>query len=88
MPHVEAHTLGERLDRDKQIPVDEAVKIATAVADALDFAHEHGVVHRDIKPGNILPPRSRTPASVTVTSSSAPQRPMARCAPSADHLSP
>ncbi len=54
MPYVEGETLRERLETEKQLPVDEAVRIATAVANALDFAHQHGVVHRDIKPGNIL----------------------------------
>jgi serine/threonine-protein kinase len=54
MPYVQGETLRERLDREKQLPVDEAVRIATAVAGALDYAHRHGVVHRDIKPGNIL----------------------------------
>ncbi|MCG6957006.1 MAG: protein kinase [Gemmatimonadetes bacterium] len=54
MPHVEGESLRDRLDREHQLPVDEAVGIATAVAHALDFAHQHGVIHRDIKPGNIL----------------------------------
>ncbi|HSG10023.1 MAG TPA: protein kinase [Longimicrobiales bacterium] len=54
MPYVEGETLRERLQRESQLPVDEAVRIATAVANALQAAHERGVVHRDIKPGNIL----------------------------------
>ncbi len=54
MPYVEGATLRDRLDAEKQLPVDESVRIATAVANALDFAHRHGVVHRDIKPANIL----------------------------------
>jgi serine/threonine-protein kinase len=54
MPYVEGETLRERIDRDKQLPVDEALGIATAVANALHTAHLQGVVHRDIKPGNIL----------------------------------
>ncbi len=54
MPYVEGDTLRERLDREKQLPVDEAVRIGTAVAGALDYAHRHGVIHRDIKPENIL----------------------------------
>ena len=54
MPFIEGETLRERIDRDKQLPVEEAVRIASAVANALHTAHEHGIVHRDIKPGNIL----------------------------------
>lgn len=54
MPYVRGETLRERIDREKQLPVDEAVAIARAVAYALQTAHEAGVVHRDIKPGNIL----------------------------------
>ena len=54
MPFVEDDTLRDKLDREKQLPVDEALGIASAVAAALQTAHEAGVVHRDIKPGNIL----------------------------------
>ena len=54
MPLVEGGTLRDRLDRDKQLPIDEALAIAREVADALGYAHTHGVVHRDIKPENIL----------------------------------
>ena len=54
MPYVEGESLRERLTREKQLPVEEAVRIATEVASALDYAHRHGVVHRDIKPENIL----------------------------------
>jgi serine/threonine-protein kinase len=54
MPLVEGESLRDRLTRQKQLPVDEAVGIAREVADALAYAHSHGVVHRDIKPENIL----------------------------------
>jgi len=54
MPFVEGESLRARLQREKQLPVDEAVRIAREVADALDYAHRHGVIHRDIKPENIL----------------------------------
>jgi eukaryotic-like serine/threonine-protein kinase len=54
MPFVEGETLRARLDREKQLPVDEAVRIATAVASALAYAHDRGVIHRDLKPENIL----------------------------------
>ncbi len=54
MPHVQGESLRQRLEREKQLPVDAAVEIARAVASALDYAHRHGVIHRDIKPENIL----------------------------------
>jgi eukaryotic-like serine/threonine-protein kinase len=54
MPYVEGESLRERLDREHQLAVDEAVQIAENVAEALDYAHRRGVVHRDIKPANIL----------------------------------
>ena len=54
MPFVEGETLRDRIDREKQLPVDDAVSIATNVAEALDYAHRKGVIHRDIKPANIL----------------------------------
>jgi serine/threonine-protein kinase len=54
MPYIEGETLRDRLDRERQLPVDEALGIATAVASALQTAHDAGVVHRDIKPANIL----------------------------------
>ena len=54
MPYLEGESLRDRIDREKQLPVDEAVRIATAVANALDHAHRNKVIHRDIKPANIL----------------------------------
>src|SRR5688500_5737004 len=54
MPYIEGESLRARLDREKQLPVDEAIRITSAVASALDYAHRHGVVHRDLKPENIL----------------------------------
>lgn len=54
MPYVEGESLRDRLNREKQLDVDDALKITEEVADALNFAHSHDVVHRDIKPENIL----------------------------------
>jgi tRNA A-37 threonylcarbamoyl transferase component Bud32 len=54
MPYVEGETLRTRIDREKQLGVDDAVALARAVAAALEYAHKQGVVHRDIKPENIL----------------------------------
>ena len=54
MPFVEGESLRDRLNREKQLPVGEAVRIGSEVAAALDYAHRHGVIHRDIKPENIL----------------------------------
>ena len=54
MPFVAGESLRARIDRGGPLPLDEAVRIATAVAEALDYAHRQGVVHRDVKPANIL----------------------------------
>jgi serine/threonine-protein kinase len=54
MPLVEGESLADRLDREKQLPILEAVRIAREAAEALAHAHSYGLVHRDIKPGNIL----------------------------------
>jgi TolB-like protein/tRNA A-37 threonylcarbamoyl transferase component Bud32/Tfp pilus assembly protein PilF len=54
MPWVEGESLGRRLEREQRLPIATAVRVATEVADALDYAHRQGVVHRDIKPDNIL----------------------------------
>ena len=54
MPFVEGESLRDRLDREPQLPVDDALQIAREVAEALAYAHSHDVVHRDIKPENIM----------------------------------
>ena len=54
MPYVEGESLRDRLRREGQLPLDEALRIAPEVAGALDYAHRHGVIHRDIKPENML----------------------------------
>ncbi|MFH1762832.1 MAG: serine/threonine-protein kinase, partial [Gemmatimonadota bacterium] len=59
MPFVEGESLREKMDREKQLPVKEAVRIATEVAEALQAAHDQGVIHRDIKPANILLSRGK-----------------------------
>lgn len=54
MPYIEGETLRQKLEREQQLGIDEALNIATEVLDALQYAHEQGVIHRDIKPENIL----------------------------------
>ncbi len=54
MPVIEGESLRDRLSRDKQLPVDDALKITSEIASALSYAHSHDIVHRDIKPENIL----------------------------------
>src|SRR5215211_7759242 len=54
MPYVEGESLRERLEREKQLPIDEAVHHARAIASALDYAHRQNIVHRDIKPENVM----------------------------------
>jgi serine/threonine-protein kinase len=54
MPYVEGESLREKLDRERQLPIEEAIRIATETADALEHAHRRGLIHRDIKPANIL----------------------------------
>ena len=54
MPHVAGESLRDRLNREKQLPIEDALRIAAEVADALQYAHDQNVIHRDIKPENIL----------------------------------
>jgi serine/threonine-protein kinase len=54
MPYVDGQSLRDRLNRERQLPIDEALRIAREVADALSYAHGRGIVHRDIKPENLL----------------------------------
>lgn len=54
MPFVEGETLRLRLTRERRLPVDDAVQLVREMADALDYAHRHGIVHRDVKPENVL----------------------------------
>jgi serine/threonine-protein kinase len=54
MPFIDGETLRDKLNRETQLGVDDAVRIAREVLDALDYAHQHGIVHRDVKPENIL----------------------------------
>ncbi len=54
MPYVQGESLRSRLTRETQLPVADAVRIAAEIAAGLDYAHRHGVIHRDIKPDNVL----------------------------------
>src|SRR3989475_295168 len=54
MPYIERESLRDRLEREGQLPLEEALRITREVASALSYAHSHDVVHRDIKPENIL----------------------------------
>ncbi len=54
MPYIEGETLRDRLNRETQLGIEEAVQMTVELADALDYAHRQGVIHRDIKPENIL----------------------------------
>ena len=54
MPFIDGESLRDRLTRERQLPIDDALRIAREVADALGYAHANGVIHRDIKPENIL----------------------------------
>jgi len=54
MPYIEGETLRARIEREKQLPVDEVVRLTSLMAGALDYAHARNVIHRDLKPENIL----------------------------------
>ena len=54
MPFLEGESLRDKMNRERQLGLDEVIKIGSAVASALDYAHRHDVIHRDIKPENIL----------------------------------
>ena len=54
MPYVEGESLRARLAREKQLPLSDALRITTQVASGLGYAHRHGIIHRDIKPDNVL----------------------------------
>src|SRR3990172_6612949 len=54
MPHVEGESLRQRLERERQLPLEDTLQVARAVASALDYAHRHQIVHRDIKPENVM----------------------------------
>ena len=54
MPFIDGVSLRDRITREHQLPIDDAVRIASEVADALEYAHQQGIIHRDIKPENIL----------------------------------
>lgn len=53
-PYMEGETLGARLNRERQLPIPDTVRIAREIADALDYAHSEGIIHRDVKPENII----------------------------------
>src|SRR5437764_5477015 len=54
MPYVEGESLRARLDRERQLPIDEAIRISIGIGNALGYAHAHSMIHRDLKPENIL----------------------------------
>ena len=67
MPYVEGESLRDRLGREGQLPLDDALQISREVADALEYAHSQGIVHRDVKPENILLSRGHALAASRLT---------------------
>src|SRR5438046_8983670 len=77
MPFIEGESLRDRLSREKQLPIADALRNATEGAGALDYAHRHGIIHRDIKPENILLHDGRAPVAdfgIALAASSAGER--------------
>jgi eukaryotic-like serine/threonine-protein kinase len=54
MPYIQGESLFQRLDRERRLPLDDAIRIAQDVAQGLGYAHSHGILHRDVKPENVL----------------------------------
>jgi serine/threonine-protein kinase len=88
MPHVAGESLRSRLERERQLPIEDAIKIVRELASALGHAHERGIIHRDLKPENVLlsgyPPKPIPQTSGRRCSrTSESRRPSTRRAPSA-----